>query len=109
MKKFCLGSYLNKFKPFTEIYNLDDAIKISQNTNVPIIPVGGIRTLTSMIDIIENKQLAAVSLCRPFICQPDIVKSIAEDSWQKSECSNCNLCAIYCDSNNLVRCYHGNK
>jgi 2,4-dienoyl-CoA reductase-like NADH-dependent reductase (Old Yellow Enzyme family) len=108
-KKFYLSSYRKRFKPFAENYNLDAAVKISQNTNIPVMPVGGIRTLSSMIDIIENKQLAAVSLCRPLICQPDIVKRIAEGNWQKSKCTNCNLCAIYCDTNHSLRCYCGQE
>lgn len=104
-KKVFLKSYLRKIKPFSENYNLDAAVQISQCTNVPVIPVGGIRSQKSIVDIITNKRLAAVSLCRPLICQPDLVKRISEGHWQQSACNNCLLCAIHCDSNNLLRCY----
>jgi len=108
-KRWYMGSYLKKFKPFSENYNLDGAVKISKHTNIPVIPVGGTRSVKSMIDIIANKELAAVSLCRPFICEPELVKRIADGVWQKSKCTNCNLCAIHCDSKNSLRCYYGNE
>lgn len=108
-KKRRLDSYLEKFKPFSANYNLDAAVKISKHTNIPIIPVGGIRGEKSMIDMIAKKGFAAVSLCRPFICEPDLVKKNDKGNWLKSKCTNCNLCAVHCDTNNSLRCYYGHE
>ena len=107
-KKLYINTYKKRLKPFEKNYNLDASIKISQNTNTPIIPVGGIRTLQDMIEIIKNKKLAAISLCRPLICEPDLPQKIRKNNWLKSKCNNCNLCAIHCDSNNTLRCYREN-
>ena len=104
-KYIFLNRYLKKFKPFTENYNLSAAIEISRKVNVPVFPVGGIRTLQSMVDIIRADHLPAVSMCRPFISEPNLVQKILEGSWHKSDCTHCNKCAIYCDADQCLQCY----
>jgi len=108
-KKRRMNGYLERFKPFSVNYNLDAAVKIAGHTDVPVIPVGGIRNLKSMTDIIAVKSLAAVSLCRPFICEPGLVNEIDKGIWRESKCTNCNLCAVHCDSNNSLRCYYDHE
>ncbi len=105
-KRFFFKKYLRKFFPFTENYNLESASKIKKATTLPVFPVGGIRTLDSMIDIL-NQGLDAVSLCRPLICEPDLPEKIRNG--KNSECINCNLCTVYCDSKRPLRCYRDRK
>lgn len=101
-KKTSLNKYLAQFIPFTENYNVEAALKIKKNTHIPIIPVGGIRTPESAADCIA-KGLSAVSFCRPLICEPDFPKKLRLG--KKSQCTNCNLCTAYCDSNTTLKCY----
>ena len=105
-KRFFLKKYLKKNLPFTENYNIDSALKIKKATTVPVFSVGGIRTVDNMIEIL-NKGLDAVSLCRPLICEPDLPKKLKKG--KNSECKNCNLCTVYCDSTQLLRCYQSRK
>ena len=105
-KRFFLKKYLSKNLPFTENYNVDSALKIKQATKLPVFPVGGIRTADNMIEIL-NKGLDAVSLCRPLIREPDLPEKLKNG--KNSECKNCNLCTVHCDSTRPLRCYRSRK
>ncbi len=102
-------SYLNKFVPFTENYNVPASARIRRNTNLAVFPVGGIRSIDGMIDCMTTQGLDGVSLCRPLICEPDLVSKIRDGRWTRSECTNCNLCTVHADSRRSVRCYQRGK
>ncbi len=91
--------------PFSENYNRYFAKKLKKFIKIPIILVGGIRSIDSIQDIIQSKDANAVSLCRPLICEPNLIKKFKNNLSIKSKCSNCNCCAIMCDSNNQLKCY----
>ncbi|MBI9017716.1 MAG: NADH:flavin oxidoreductase [Phycisphaerae bacterium] len=104
-KTFFLQKYLSKIIPYINNYNLDAATKINRQVNIPVIAVGGIRNVNDMVDITNQHKADAISLCRPFICEPDLVSNIRQGLYLKSKCINCNLCSIYCDSTNQLKCY----
>ena len=107
-KKFLCTKYLRIFKPFTKNYNLKAVLEIKKYIKTPLTVVGGIRELDDIVNIIDSG-IDFVSLCRPFICEPNLVNKIKEGNWAKSACINCNFCTIYCDSENSVRCYKNLK
>ncbi|MFI4911032.1 MAG: NADH:flavin oxidoreductase [Sedimentisphaeraceae bacterium JB056] len=114
-KYFIAPQYLKRLKPFTENYNLAAAMKIKENTNAEVFSVGGFRKLSSMKNAID-RGISAVSLCRPFICEHDLIHKFRNGSADKSKCINCNLCAVHCDgdlSSSTLRlntkCYYQNK
>lgn len=57
----------------------------------PLILVGGIRSKAVMEDLIKKRKVDMVSMCRPFVCEPDFVIKI-RNGQEKSECVNCNQC-----------------
>jgi len=98
---------LLKFKKFSPIYNLKYAVLAKSITDIPIAIVGGIRTADEIKKCLVKYDY--VSLCRPFIKEPDLLNLLKKDNF-KSSCTNCNLCAIMADSkNNKLRCYSGGK
>ncbi|MDD3436803.1 MAG: NADH:flavin oxidoreductase [Candidatus Gastranaerophilales bacterium] len=103
-KIFFAPSYIKKFKPFTYNYNYDAALKIKKEIKIPVFLIGGIRKLEDMENIFKSG-IDGVCLCRPFICEPDLVEKINEGLWKKSKCTNCNLCTVYCDTKNSIKCY----
>ena len=104
-KRYCAPAYIRKFIPFTENYNLQDSLRIRTETGIPVLAVGGIRSLESMISMVGEMGIDAVSLCRPLICEPDLPNRILDGRFTRSQCTNCNLCAIYCDSRQPLRCH----
>ena len=108
-KTFFAEKYLKHIIPFDEGYNVDDAASIKRNTHIPIIPVGGIRSLENIADCINARGLDAVSLCRPLICEPDFPNRIRNNRQEKSSCTQCNLCTVNVDGNRPLQCYTGKE
>jgi len=105
-KRLCYPAYARKLIPFAEDYNLDAAARVKREAGIPVIAVGGIRSLRSINKIISEGLADAVALCRPLVCEPELPSQIANGEFIRSRCVNCNLCTIYCDSNWPLRCYH---
>lgn len=104
-KLFALPFIRMKIKRFTPMYNLCYAKLAKTNTDIPVIAVGGFRSGGEIF----NCETDAVSLCRPFICEPDFLLKLENDKEYKSKCTGCNLCAIMSDTKNTLKCYGGKK
>src|SRR3989339_408415 len=74
-----------QIKSFSSKYNIKYALIAREHTKLPIISVGGYRNLDDINEAI-NAGIDYVSMCRPFICEPDIVKKIQENLHYKSKC-----------------------
>jgi 2,4-dienoyl-CoA reductase-like NADH-dependent reductase (Old Yellow Enzyme family) len=106
-KRFLYPFVKLRFKMFTPTYNLPYAKIAKQYTQIPIICVGGFRSKQEMIDAVEREETDFVSLCRPFICEPDFVTKLMAHDCYTAKCLDCNMCAVMCDSPNTTRCYFG--
>ncbi|MGL4370896.1 MAG: NADH:flavin oxidoreductase, partial [Spirochaetota bacterium] len=89
-----------------ENYNVDAAAAIKRCVSIPVIVCGGIRTLPSIIDILGSGKADCVSLSRPFIIEPDIVKKFRTGQKNRSACIGCNFCTPALEHAPL-RCYFG--
>lgn len=100
-----IGSYVVKtHKPIFN-YNVGVAELIKRNVDIPVIVVGGIRSLPDITTIVSEKGIDFVSLSRPFIIEPDIVNRFQKGQ-ERSRCIDCGYCLIGVAANPL-RCYYG--
>jgi 2,4-dienoyl-CoA reductase-like NADH-dependent reductase (Old Yellow Enzyme family) len=86
-------------------YNVGTAELIKRSVDMPVIVVGGIRSLQDITTIISEKGIDFVSLSRPFIIEPDIVNRFQRGQ-ERSRCIDCGYCLIGVVANPL-RCYYG--
>jgi len=92
-------------KKFSQTYNLYYAKIAKTLTDIPIISIGGFRNAKEIITATEKGHTDIVGLSRPFICEPDLVRKMIQNNLWISGCTNCNYCAIMCDSGKPTRCY----
>ncbi len=104
-KRFVFPLKRRRFLPFSPCYNVPGALLLRKALSVPVIPVGGIHSLDHMRVCMEEHGFPAVSLCRPFICEPDLTARLTRGEWTRSRCTTCNLCTVYCDSDIPLRCH----
>ena len=76
--------------PDEEGYFLANARAIKEVVTCPVIAVGGFRSRS----VIENalNSVDAVSICRPFIRQPDLANLFRDRITDKAECVSCGKC-----------------
>ncbi len=89
-------------KPEKEAYNLDLAISVQQKTQCAIMTVGGIRTF-EVAEKALNRGMDLVSMSRPLIREPHLLKRWQAGDVSAAHCISCNGCfkpgmagGIYC-------------
>ncbi len=91
-----------------EGYNLEAAGRIRATAgSTPLSVVGGMRTLPHLERILEAGQADLISMSRPFIREPHLVKRFREGKTEVASCQACNLCAAAILNDMPVRCYAG--
>lgn len=61
-------------------------------THLPILLVGGFRSLSIMNDVLLSGDADMISICRPLICEPDLIEQFAQGVKSKADCISCNRC-----------------
>ena len=103
--KLVLPLVIKKYKPIHN-YNVNSAERIKKNVDIPVIVVGGIRKLSDIENIIETRGIDFVSMCRPFIIEPNIVNKFQDHKAVESRCIDCGYC-LFGVANNKLKCYYG--
>ena len=92
--------------PFYEGYTASYAECIKRmNPEKIIASVGGHRTFKAMEDVLLRGQADMVSLSRPFLREPDLVKKFMEGKIKKVGCTSCGECILKCDFHLNAHCY----
>lgn len=101
-----LGKMAGKFK-LQEGYNLE-ATKMIRPVigNIPLFAVGGFRHVSSMEEAVKNGHTDFISMCRPFIKEPYLIKHIKEGKVKTVSCTSCNKCLAALVNDLPVKCYY---
>ena len=88
-----------------ENFNVENAGTIKKNVSVPIIVVGGIHKVSDMENILAEGKADFISMCRPFICEPDLAKKL-KNGQTEAKCIMCNYCGLVIEKE-PTRCLYG--
>ena len=88
--KHCTKSMIVKEKD--EAYLADFAQYIKERANVPVIVVGGIRSAPIIDGILKEKRADYISMARPFIREPHLIKRWKAGDSANARCISCNRC-----------------
>ena len=75
-----------------EAYFSAQANAIRNVVDIPVILVGGMRSRSVMERVVDDGTCDMVSLCRPLICEPDLVNKLASGEVDRADCISCNEC-----------------
>lgn len=91
-----------------EAYFLANAECLHGETKIPLILVGGIRSLKRIHEILDSGVVGMVSMCRPFIREPGLIKRWKQGDRTRARCISCNEC-VNKVFEGPVKCYQEEK
>lgn len=77
-----------------EGYHVEHAAKIRERVKLPLIVVGGIRSLEMVDKVLQEGIADFCSFARPFISEPDFPNKWKSGKSVRSECISCNKCGM---------------
>lgn len=76
------------------------AKEIAEIVSVPVYTTGGYSDLAAIEQKMAESNLAGVGICRPLMCEPDLIKRWEDGNIEKAKCVHCSQCrtekANYC-------------
>jgi hypothetical protein len=106
MGKLMLKGMAEKYG-FEGPYNIQAAKMIKPVLgNIPLFVVGGFRKVAEMMKALEEQYADCISMSRPFIREPFIVREIKEKKTEAVACTSCNRCLAATVNNIPVHCYN---
>jgi len=93
--------------PEKEVYYKDAAARYKENISVPLLLVGGIRSLEVSGKLVNDALADYVSLCRPLIREPNLITRWKDGDAAPAACIYCNGCFGPGLKGNGVQCITG--
>lgn len=75
-----------------EAYFAPFAAKLAEATGVPVILVGGLRSLDTMEEVLNKTKIEMIALSRPLLREPDFPNKLKSGETTVSACVSCNGC-----------------
>lgn len=75
-----------------EAYFADLAAVVKESVKVPIIAVGGIRSVKTVNNILSQRKADYVAMSRPFIREPHLISRWKSGDTSKAQCISCKGC-----------------
>lgn len=83
-----------RLKPENEGYYKEDARYFQEKIGIPLILVGGFRSLPIAEKFLQNGLCDFIAMSRPFICEPDLIKRWKNGNKEPSSCKSDNQCYL---------------
>lgn len=80
-----------------ELFYSEEAARIASSLSVPVFTVGGVRSLEASNTLLTETSIAAVSMCRALICDPNLINDFYYGKKSMADCKqcvNCKACAF---------------
>jgi 2,4-dienoyl-CoA reductase-like NADH-dependent reductase (Old Yellow Enzyme family) len=90
--------------PKPEAYFRPWAKALKQTVDTRVILVGGMRSTTTMRDVVASGDADFVAMARPLIREPDLPKQIRAGREGLVDCTSCNLCLIH-EGHHPLQCW----
>jgi 2,4-dienoyl-CoA reductase-like NADH-dependent reductase (Old Yellow Enzyme family) len=94
--------------PRPEAYFRPWAKALRASVDTTVILVGGMRTTTTMRDVIVSGDADLVAMARPLIREPDLVAQVQAGREGQVDCTSCNLCLIH-EGHHELQCWRTPK
>ena len=75
-----------------EGYFFEFARDLSERISIPVILVGGHRSVEHMEKILNSSRIEFLSISRPLICEPNLINRWKSGDLKPSRCVSCNSC-----------------
>ena len=98
------GRLVVKTYAFEPMFFFEQAKKVRRGTGLPLVLLGGIRSLAHMQTAMDAG-FEFVSMGRPLIQDPDLIKRMIAGELDTSPCEPCNLCVAEMEAGG-IRCSH---
>lgn len=95
-------------RPVAEAYFRDHARWLKERVSCRVVLVGGLRTVELMEDVVASGDADFVSLARPLIREPELVRSIEQGRRGTVDCVSCNICLMH-EGLHGLRCWRASK
>ena len=87
------GTSVSNIKPgVNEAYYLPFAKELKKHSQVPIILVGGHRSIENMNNILKDTDIELLSISRPLIREPELMNRWQSGDTSPAKCISCNMC-----------------
>jgi 2,4-dienoyl-CoA reductase-like NADH-dependent reductase (Old Yellow Enzyme family) len=102
------GNIDGSFSPASrkDIYYREAAQRLKEKVKIPVMLVGGIRTFETADEIIKTGVADYISICRPLIREPGLIKRWKSGDLRKSECVSDSACFQPGMEGKGVHCVH---
>lgn len=86
-----------------EAFFCKQAAAFKKGLSIPVISVGGYRSIEVMENVLQNGDADLIAMSRPFIREPALVDTLRSGEQTQAACISCNRCFIFMHKGNL-RC-----
>ncbi len=102
------GNMDGSFSPVSrkDVYYAEAAKRLKEKVKIPVMLVGGIRSFETADELIKSGTADYISLCRPLVREPDLIKKWKSGNLKKSDCISDSACFQPGMDGRGVHCVH---